>query len=364
MKKVSVNTISKSYNVFIDSFIFESLPDFIKEYNLSKRTFIILDKKIELIYGSVIKKVINALPGEKYSFSIKSSEGVKSFRTARQIFSKLSEEKFARDTLIIAIGGGTIGDVTGFVASTYMRGVSLVHIPTTLLSAIDSSIGGKTAINFRTVKNLIGTFYQPSFVIVDTNFFKSLSQKELVSGFGEVIKYSYLTDGKFYSNLLSNYDLLMSMDLNLLNKVAYECIKIKSAVVSKDEQDLSGLRKILNFGHTFAHAFESNSLYRLSHGKAVIAGIVSALFLSFKKGLINKKQLDHMIDLPLKFKSSIQLRNFEEKEIFKLMSYDKKNKKGDTQFVLIKNFGEIIIDLNANEKEIYWALDRTKKLLV
>ena len=150
-------------------------------------------------------------------------------------------------------GGGTIGDVAGFVASTYMRGVPLVHIPTTLLSAVDSSIGGKTAINFREAKNLIGTFYQPSFVIIDTNFFYSLPKKELISGLGEVIKYSYLTDGKFHSDLYSKYNLLLNRDVDYLIKVVYECVKIKSAIVSKDEKETIGIRKILNFGHTFAH---------------------------------------------------------------------------------------------------------------
>lgn len=364
LEKVIVQAATKSYPVIIGTDVFKSLPGLIGKYDLPGRVFIIIDKKVKSLYGSSIKKVLDSVAGKKYFLSLTASERIKSFRAAQQIFTKLSEENFAQDTTIIAIGGGTIGDVAGFVASTYMRGVPLVHVPTTLLSAVDSSIGGKTAINFREAKNLIGTFYQPSFVVVDINFFNSLPQKELISGLGEVIKYSYLTDGKFYSDLRSKYDLLLNKDLDYLKKIVYECIKIKSAIVSKDEKEIIGIRKILNFGHTFAHAFESNTSYKLSHGKAVIVGIISALFLSYKKELINNQQLGQMIKLPLKFKSSIRLKNFDEKEIVRLMSYDKKSNEGVARFVLIKNYGEILIDVNADRNEIQWALKNTKILLV
>ena len=364
LKKVIVHTKIKSYPVFIGADNLKSLPGLIKKYNLPKRVFIIIDRKVELFHAKSFKKVLNVFTGKKYFLSLTSSERIKSLRTTENIFTKLSDENFSRDTLILAIGGGTIGDVAGFAASTYMRGVPLVHVPTTLLSAVDSSIGGKTAVNFGEAKNLVGTFYQPEFVITNTTFFNSLPDKEFISGLGEIIKYSYLTDGEFYSDLLSKQNLLLNRDLDYLKKVVYECIKLKSAIVAKDEKEIIGIRKILNFGHTFAHAFESNSAYRISHGKAVMAGIISALFLSFKKGLINSQQLEQMIKLPLKFRSSIRLKDFDEKEIFRLMSYDKKNKQGMPTFVLIKDYGEILIDVNANRKEIQWALNKSKKELV
>ncbi|MDZ7626365.1 MAG: 3-dehydroquinate synthase [Ignavibacteriaceae bacterium] len=329
-----------------------------------KRIFVIIDRNVERIYGAAIRKAIEAVAVKKYFLVLPASERIKSFKTVSQIFTRLYEEQFGRDTLLIAIGGGTIGDVAGFAASTYMRGISLVHVPTTLLSAVDSSIGGKTGINFKEAKNLIGTFYHPALVLIDTNFLKSLPETELISGFGEIIKYSYLTDGDLYSTLLSDYELLLRKDLNFLEKIIFESVKIKSAVVSKDEYEKTGLRKILNFGHTFAHAFESNSAYKLSHGKAVIAGIISALFLSSEMGLISEKQLNYMLELPLKFKSSIRLKNLNEKELLRLMEYDKKNREGKIKFVLIKDFGEILIDMDADRKLIYKALKRTKKILV
>lgn len=364
MKKVKVNTTSNSYTVFIGSNIFKTLPEFIRKFNLPKQVCVIIDEKVEQIYGSNIRKVINGFAVKKYFVVLPASERIKSFKTLKEIFTGLYEEKFGRDTLILAIGGGTIGDVAGFAASTYMRGLPLIHIPTTLLSAVDSTIGGKTGINFKEAKNCIGTFYQPSLVLIDANFLKSLPEEELISGFGEVIKYSYLTDDMLYARLLADYKSLLKKDFRFLDKIIYESIQIKAAVVSKDVFEKSGLRKILNFGHTFAHAFESNSGYRLSHGKAVIAGIVSALSLSFEMGLISEKQLNYMLELPLKFKSHIHLKNFNEKEIFRLMNYDKKNREGKIKFVLIKNFGEILIDVESDRKLILKALNRAKKILV
>lgn len=359
-----MNTANNNYPVFIGSNIFENLPEFIRKYSLPKRVLVVLDKNVEHIYGSSIRKMINTFAVKKYFLVLPASERIKSFKSVNQIFAKLFEEKFGRDTLYIVIGGGTIGDVAGFTASIYMRGVQLVHIPTTLLAAVDSSIGGKTGINFNEVKNLIGTFYHPALVLIDTNFLKSLPENELISGFGEIIKYSYLTDGDLYSTLLVEYDMLLRKDLNFLEKIIFESVNIKSAVVLKDENEKTGLRKILNFGHTFAHAFESNSAYKLAHGKAVIAGIISALFLSSEIGLISEKQLNYMLELPLKFKFSIRLKNLNEKELLRFMEYDKKNKEGKIKFVLIKDFGEILVDIDADRKLIYKALKRTKKILV
>jgi 3-dehydroquinate synthase/shikimate kinase/3-dehydroquinate synthase len=342
--------------------VLKILPEFISKHNLPKRVFVILDKNVGQIYGQSIKKVINNIAIKKFYLTLASSEKIKSFGFVNQIIQKLYEEGFGRDTLLIAIGGGTIGDLAGFIASTYMRGISLIHIPTTLLSAVDSSIGGKTGINFQEAKNLIGTFYHPEMVLIDPNFIKSLPEEELISGFGEVIKYSFLTDKKFYSTLLSDYKLLMKKDNNFLNKIIYKSVRIKSAVVSKDEKEVTGLRKILNFGHTFAHAFESHSSYKLSHGKAVISGMVSALILSFQKKLIDENQLNYMLQLPMKFQSRVNLKRLNSESILNSMAHDKKNKDGKIQFVMIKNFGEILVDVCVDKKSVLKSLEKTEKI--
>ncbi|MEJ2103376.1 MAG: 3-dehydroquinate synthase [Ignavibacteriaceae bacterium] len=364
MKKLTVKTALDNYPVLIGVDVFNFLPQLIEERNLPKRFFVIVDENVFKHFSSIINKNLNPF-GTKISFIIlKASEKSKSLKTLQRLYTILSEKNFGRDTLIVAIGGGTLGDIAGFAASTYMRGVPLIHIPTTLLSCVDSSIGGKTAVNFKDAKNLIGTFYQPEAVLIDLNFLETVPRKEIISGLGEVVKYSYLTNGDFYEELLSKSNKLIKKDLDYLSRVIYECAKIKAAVISKDEKEISGVRKILNFGHTFAHAFESNSSYKISHGKAVLAGIISAIYLSRKKELISDNQLKRMVELPLKFKSFINLKDFDEKKLFNLMSYDKKRKDEKIKFVLIKNFGEILVDLEAQRKEIHCALKKTREVLI
>lgn len=364
MTKVLVKSIKQSYPVYIGSDTLKLLPELISKHDIPKRIFVILDRNVDQHFGDKIKRTINEVAEKMFYLVVTSAEKNKSLEAAAKVYSALCEKKFGKDTLIVAIGGGTIGDLAGFIASTYMRGILLVHIPTTLLSIVDSSVGGKTAVNFRKAKNLIGTFYQPSFVIVDTNFLRTLPQEELISGFGEVIKYSYLTDKKFYLKLLSDYHLLKNLNSNFINQIIFQCIKIKSAIVSLDEFEKSGLRKILNFGHTFAHAYESILNYKINHGKAVIIGILNALHLSYELGLINQKELNEMRQLPLKFKSKIKLNDFNEEELFRSMRYDKKNMVGQYRFVLLKNFGEVLVDVPSGKKSILKAIKETKKILV
>jgi 3-dehydroquinate synthase len=364
LKKVSVKSIIKSYPVYIGNNTFSLFPDLIANYNFTGKIFVIIDQKVNLYFENEIKQVLQSFSHKINFIILTASEKNKSLDSASKIFSILHKKKCGRDTLLIVIGGGTIGDLAGFVASTYTRGVSLVHIPTTLLSMVDSSIGGKTGVNFKSAKNFIGTFYPPSFVVCDTNFLKTLPKAEVYSGLGEVIKYSYLTDVALYSHLITNLQSLKKGKLDFLNDIIFECAQIKSAVVSKDEFEKSGLRKILNFGHTFAHAYESISDYKISHGKAVIIGILNALYLSAELGLISQHQLDKMAELPLKFKDELKITDFDENAIYTLMCYDKKNMAGMNRFVLIRNFGELLIDVEANKSSILKSIKKTKTILV
>ena len=362
MKTITVKTKSKHYPVYIGDGILNHLPNLISKRKLPAQVFVVIDKKVEQIYGKTIREVVNSFASKKYFLVLTSNEKIKSFSAISEIFNKLFEQKFGKDTLIIAIGGGTIGDAAGFAASIYMRGVSLIHIPTTLLSAVDSSIGGKAGINFQQTKNLIGSFYQPDMVLIDTGFISSLPTKDLISGMGEVVKYSYLTDKKFYRKLLDNFELILQKDSDFLSNIIYESIKIKSAIVSQDEKEQTGLRKILNFGHTFAHAYESNLSYKIDHGKAVVAGIVNALCLSLELKLIDNHQYKYMLELPMKFRSYLNHKKVNPKAMIEAMKYDKKNRQGNIQFVLIKNFGEILVDVQADNKTIKKSLERGEQV--
>jgi len=362
LKTLTVKTKSKHYPVYIGNGIFNRLPNLLSKNKLPDRVFVVIDKKVEQIYRKLVREVVNSFASKKYFLVLTSNEKIKSFNAISEIIERLFEQKFGKDTLIIAIGGGTIGDAAAFAASIYMRGVSLIHIPTTLLSAVDSSIGGKTGINFSQAKNLIGSFYQPEMVLIDTKFLSSLPTKDLISGMGEVVKYSYLTDKKFYLKLLDNFELILQKDSDSLNSIIYESIKIKSAVVSQDEKEQTGVRKILNFGHTFAHAYESNLTYKIDHGKAVIAGIVNAISLSLELKLIDNHQYKYMLKLPMKFRSYLNLKKVNPKELIEAMKYDKKNRQGKIQFVLIKNFGEILVDVQADYKSIKKSLEKSEQV--
>ncbi|MBT8383464.1 MAG: 3-dehydroquinate synthase, partial [Ignavibacteria bacterium] len=315
-------------------------------------------------YKKVIEKDLKNRADKFYILKLTAGEKLKSQTTVNSIYKVLLKENFGRDTLIIAIGGGTIGDTAGFVASTFMRGVQLVHIPTTLLAAVDSSIGGKTGVNFSNAKNIIGTFYQPSLVLIDTNFFKSLSEDDMVSGVGEIIKYGIISDESFYKYIHSNFSSIFKLKSSVIDKIVYDSVKLKVAVVSEDEFDNKGLRKILNFGHTFAHAFESYYKFKFNHGRTVTAGIVAALCLSNRKEIISNAKLRKLLQLPLKLKTKKLIGDFNSSKIIEMMKLDKKNKWGELNFVLLKNIGEMYVDVRVNKRDIKYALEETKKILL
>jgi 3-dehydroquinate synthase len=326
--------------------------------------FVIIDKNVFKYYGKVIRDVFRTHAEKIHFLEVTASEKSKSLSTANKIYNTLLSKNFGRDTLVVAVGGGIIGDLSGFVASTYMRGVDIVHVPTTILAAVDSSIGGKTGVNFLNAKNIIGTFYQPSLILVDTDFFKSLPEDEIISGAGEIIKYGFISGAGFYNYIYSNFNSLLELNPSVLDEIIFESVNLKLGVVSNDLFDKKGLRKILNFGHTFAHAFESYFTFKINHGKAVAAGLVTALFLSYRKKIINRNKLDELLRLPLMLKNKNLISDFFNDEIIDLMKTDKKNKKGELNFVLIKNFGEMVLDVRAAKNDIKYALDWTKKMLV
>jgi len=360
MKKIKVLKGKDSYNVYSGVGSFNLLYDLIAEKGLNTNLLFVIDKNVMKYHSDRIKSMMEKFQCKNNFFIMPSGEKNKSTEHYYSILAFLAENNYGRDSLIIAIGGGVTGDIAGFVASTYLRGIHLVHIPTTLLSAVDSSIGGKTGINFINRKNIIGTFYQPDFVLTDNLFLETLPENEVISGAGEIIKYAFLSDRDFYNYVVEFYDSIISLNNTTLNKIIPVCIKMKAEVVSEDVQE-SGLRKILNLGHTFAHAYESCFDFRIKHGNAVAAGIISSLFLSYKKGIINKTSLSYFLNLPLKV-NYIHPNYLNETEILHHMLSDKKNRGGKAKFILIKDIGEILIEMEANRDEIIYAVQKTFSL--
>lgn len=362
MKKIKIKTKYKSYPVIIGDSVLSSISDLINEQGLFENLFIVVDENVFNLHEKYIKDAFNETSNKIYFYKLKPGEHSKSLEGLRGILSELIEGKYGRDTLLISIGGGVTGDLAGFAASVYMRGIQIAHIPTTLLAAIDSAIGGKTGINFNSYKNLLGAFHQPEFVLIDTKFISSLPKEEINSGAGELIKYAFLTNKSFYNYIYENFSRLYSLEKTVLNKIIYESVLFKGSVISKDEFE-SGLRKILNLGHTFAHAYESQQNYSIKHGEAVAVGIISALFLSYKKGLLSEKNLNQYLKLPLRMKLSSEFRIQDHRSVLKYMYGDKKNREGEIRFILLSGIGKIITDIKVNESDIYYAIEKTETLL-
>lgn len=362
MKKIKVKLSKNSYDIFVGKNYYLNIIEEIEKLGLNKNIVIIIDKNVKKYWEDYIWKPFSNYKNRIEYYVLNPGEGSKSYIELNRIYSFLLDNNFGRDTLIVAIGGGVTGDLTGYAASTFMRGVQLVHVPTTLLAAVDSSIGGKTGINFKSKKNMIGTFYQPKFVLVDTNFISSLPRKEITSGLGEIIKYAFLSDNDFFDYLKENIEKVYFNDEVVINKLILKSVLIKASVVSQDEKE-AGLRKILNLGHTFAHAIESDLNFKIKHGEAVIAGIISALYLSNKTGIMKKTRMDEYLSLPLKIHLPSILQNLNEKNIVNIMQLDKKSRNGKINFVLISEPGNILIDIKTGGKNILFSIDRMKKVV-
>ena len=336
MSIISVGKGETKYNIHISG---NNFPKTILNKHLKNKNKILIITD-DGIPKNHIKKLKNTINNKNvYIFSLKSGEKSKSFSSYQKILNKLFELKFDRSDIVIAFGGGVVGDITGFSAATYMRGIKYIQIPTTLLAQVDSSVGGKTAINVAQGKNLVGAFYNPSLVIVSTYFLNTLSDEEFKSGLGEVVKYALIGNKKLRSIIERNSQQIISREESVLKSIIEESIKTKSKIVTKDEKE-NGIRAILNFGHTFGHAIEAYKNYKgITHGAAITLGMVIASRISFFEGYIKNYQLDNVVNLI----SSIGLRTDYSKynyiQLKKYIKSDKKIKNGKLNLVLIdKNF--------------------------
>jgi 3-dehydroquinate synthase len=338
MKEISISTASKNYSVIVGSGILT--VDNVKEF-YGREILLVIDPNIEM---SVKEKSIGILQDMSSKFlkiEIEASEINKSNSSLGLIHDALIENNYSRDCILFALGGGIICDLTGFAAATYQRGVDFVLIPSTLLSQVDASVGGKTAINHPKGKNMIGAFHQPSKVLSDTNLLLSLNDKQIREGLAEIIKHALIIDDGFFDWLSENIDTLLKSDQEKLLEAIARSIKIKSEVVAKDETE-QGVRKWLNLGHTFGHAIELYGEYRdFSHGESVALGAIMATNLSERVLNLDKKEGQKIRKL---FSSILteELLNtsFDENKLLQLMSSDKKRKGNDLNFILMNKIGD------------------------
>lgn len=360
MTKITITTSLDTYDVLIGNNILESLPQELEKRNVRKNVFAVVDDNVYKFHCDQIEQQISEYANKFHCYRLPPGEKSKSFQQINKLYSELINNGFGRDTLLIAIGGGVTGDAAGFAASTYMRGIELVHVPTTLLSIVDSAIGGKTGINFADRKNIVGSFYQPKLVFHDTELLGTLPSSEVSCGIGEIIKYAFMADRDFFYLVKDNLEQFYLMPNKVATDILTTSANIKANVVMQDTKE-SGLRKILNFGHTFGHGIESNLMYKIKHGEAVIAGIIASLYLSHRLGLIDTQMLDEMLELPMAIKLPKAVRKLDLERVYEAMLSDKKNRDGKIKFVLASNIGKILIDMEADKKLVLDAIQKMQK---
>ena len=361
--ELSVKTLNNKYSIVIGSNLVSKLKKvFLKNSIYSDKYLIVIDSGVPKFF---LKKIKNSLKNKKkFFFIFKSNEINKNQKSVNKILQVLLKNNFNRNDCLISIGGGITGDVAGFAASIFKRGIKFVNIPTTLLAQVDSSIGGKVGINDKKFgKNLIGSFYQPSLVISDIDFLKTLPKREIICGYAEILKHSLIANKKFFNFLDNNIGKIINLKSPVIEKTIYKSCLIKKKFVEKDEKE-KGLRKVLNLGHTFAHAYESSFNYsrNLNHGEAVLLGIMTAIKFSFDIKLIKKKDFDLIKKHLQKSEIKIQLNKFfSNRDVVKIINFmktDKKNTSKKINLVLLKKISNPVYNLNFDHVKLKAFLRR------
>ena len=361
--KIVVNTRSKSYPIYFGDGNLDTTGTLIKK-NLPnvKKICIISDKKLPLVLLKKLSKSLKKYNPKIYRLSV--SEKIKNFKVAYKLIENMLNDNLNRSDCIISFGGGILGDLSAFISSLTKRGVKFINIPTTLLAQVDASVGGKTAINSSQGKNLIGTFYQPEFVLVDISMLNSLPRREIICGYGEILKHSLILDRNFFLWLSINAKkIIHNKDNNLLKMAVIQSCKIKSKIVNRDERE-KNLRMILNFGHTFAHGFEGGKKFskKLNHGEAVLIGMMMASELSYEKKLLSFEELllikKHYFNLKLPMNINKIFKRNEINKIIYFMKKDKKNVDEKINLILLNKIGK-----TANSKKSILKSNEIKKFL-
>lgn len=349
--------LKEAYKITIGHDILGDFPKHIKSLGLGRDAVIISHPMIERLHGV---KLSTALKKAGYSvkiLNVPEGEKSKSAAFALGLIEQIASYDVDRKIFIIALGGGVVGDLAGFVAAIYKRGIPYIQVPTTLLAQIDSAIGGKTAIDLKVGKNLVGAFYQPRLVLSDTKVLKTLSRRQLINGLAEAIKYGVIADAKLFNFIEANQAKFFKGDAAVVNHIVKRCAQIKAQVVASDEKDTKGLRAILNFGHTIGHAIEAAATYdKYQHGESVALGMRCAAYLSRLGGLLSAKdelrinQLISAVGLPAAIKG-VNL-----KRILELMRHDKKFVAGQNRFILAQKIGQVRLVADVPQEAIITAI--------
>jgi 3-dehydroquinate synthase len=338
--KVTLDLQEKSYQIIVGSNVIEHLKVFLEINNYNK-IIVISDENVAKLHGKKLKNIVQNID----FVEVKAGENSKSFAVFEKVCEEILQKNIDRKTLLIAFGGGVVGDLTGFCASVLLRGIDFIQIPTTLLAMVDSSVGGKTAINSQVGKNLIGSFYQPKLVLCDIDFLETLPLREFRSGYAEIVKYGFIYDKIFFEFLNENLTEIFAKNLQILQKIITRSCEIKAQIVGRDEKE-NGERALLNFGHTFGHIFETETNYsdEILHGEAVALGMLMASQMSVDFELINEEEYQKIFNHLQKSGFNLNLKNirqnWHQENLIKHLFKDKKTENNQLTFILLNKIGE------------------------
>lgn len=343
------------YDIYIED-SFGALADALEPFALAyRKVCIVTDSNVDPLYGAEVEDMIGAISGECVRYVFPAGEESKTLDTVKEIYKFLIGNHFNRKDLLIALGGGVVGDLTGYTAATYLRGIEFIQIPTTLLSQADSSIGGKTGVDFDGYKNMVGAFYMPRLVYMNMATLQSLSDRQFYSGFAEVMKSALIKDGNFYEWLIDQMYEICERDVETLSEMVERSCIIKKLVVEKDPLE-KGDRALLNFGHTIGHAIEKYMNFTMTHGECVALGCVAAAFISWKKNWLSMEEYYEIRDMFVPFYLPISIDNLDIEKVLQLTKSDKKAENGYIKFILLKKVGKALIDKTVTDDEIREAL--------
>jgi 3-dehydroquinate synthase len=358
MQKIRVELGERSYNILIDSNVLDGLGEALERFAFARRIAIVSNPTVFGLYGSMVSGSLRAAGFEPVEIIVPDGEEYKNMESVGKIYEALLRTRLDRKSTVIALGGGVVGDMAGFAASTYMRGIDFVQVPTTLLAQVDSSVGGKTGVNHALGKNMIGTFWQPRLVWIDIGTLATLPRREFLAGLAEVIKYGVIWDADLFDFLATNREKILGLDGPSLTHIIGRSCQIKSEVVSRDERE-SGLRAVLNYGHTIGHAVETVTGYKsFLHGEAVAIGMYLEARLSAMFGIIGNEEVEAIRSLIEAYGLSCGLpAGTDLNLLFSAMQLDKKTVSGEMKFILPERIGSVTMRTGISSGEIRKALE-------
>lgn len=355
-QRLNVQMNKKPCYDIVFSLGWKDLAEELSEMELKERKIcIVTDSNVDKLYGETLKEMVSSCCKKTVKFVFPAGEEHKNLDVVRDAYTFLIQEKFDRKDLLIALGGGVVGDLTGFVAATYLRGIDFLQVPTTLLAQADSSIGGKTGVDFDGYKNMVGAFKMPRLVYMNFEVLKTLDDRQFFSGFAEIMKHGLIKDSAFYEWLIENMYEICERDVDVLSEMLMRSCTVKKLVVEKDPTE-QGDRALLNLGHTIGHAIEKAKNFELYHGECVALGTVAAAFISWKKELLSMEEYYEIRDMFVPFYLPISVEGIDPEEILKLTKSDKKTDGDHVRFVLLKKIGKAVIDTTVTEEEILAAI--------